>query len=296
MMKINRAFTLIELLVVIAIIAILAAILFPVFASAKLAAKKASDLSNLKQIGTGTMMYCADNDDYYARGGYPADQANPGGYWYSWREFTMPYIKNGSDKSNPYTNGKERAVGGIWRSPTEPSNSVNGYGAHNAIFPEAICGGYFSWANEQGCALGGTGKGRPSISTTQLSRPANQLIMTTNGLNPDWSNSGPTTLEGDWWFYGGEVWPPNVTGGINSGAKYEGDGNNYNQYGMPRYRYTQIANVVWADGHAKGVKKFALNWCTQVYPGFSHNPPEGYDSWSWMFSPGNPCAGQDSPL
>ena len=35
-----RAFTLIELLVVIAIIAILAAILFPVFAQAKAAAKK----------------------------------------------------------------------------------------------------------------------------------------------------------------------------------------------------------------------------------------------------------------
>jgi len=43
-----KAFTLIELLVVIAIIAILAAILFPVFAQAKLAAKKTSDLSNLK--------------------------------------------------------------------------------------------------------------------------------------------------------------------------------------------------------------------------------------------------------
>ncbi len=43
----RRAFTLIELLVVIAIIAILAAILFPVFAQAKLADKKTVDLSNL---------------------------------------------------------------------------------------------------------------------------------------------------------------------------------------------------------------------------------------------------------
>ena len=45
----NRAFTLIELLVVIAIIAILAAILFPVFAQAKLSAKKAVEISNVKQ-------------------------------------------------------------------------------------------------------------------------------------------------------------------------------------------------------------------------------------------------------
>jgi len=48
-----RAFTLIELLVVIAIIAILAAILFPVFAQAKAAAKKSSDLSNHKQLALG---------------------------------------------------------------------------------------------------------------------------------------------------------------------------------------------------------------------------------------------------
>lgn len=59
----RKAFTLIELLVVIAIIAILAAILFPVFAQAKLAAKKASDLSNLKQIVTATIMYEDDADD-----------------------------------------------------------------------------------------------------------------------------------------------------------------------------------------------------------------------------------------
>lgn len=62
---IRRAFTLIELLVVIAIIAILAAILFPVFAQAKAAAKKSSCLSNSKQIGTATMMYLQDYDDTY---------------------------------------------------------------------------------------------------------------------------------------------------------------------------------------------------------------------------------------
>jgi prepilin-type N-terminal cleavage/methylation domain-containing protein len=61
----RKGFTLIELLVVIAIIAILAAILFPVFAQAKLAAKKASDLSNLKQLGLSTMIYLNDYDDNY---------------------------------------------------------------------------------------------------------------------------------------------------------------------------------------------------------------------------------------
>lgn len=59
----RAAFTLIELLVVIAIIAILAAILFPVFARAKEAAKKANCLSNLKQLGTAWTLYLDDYDD-----------------------------------------------------------------------------------------------------------------------------------------------------------------------------------------------------------------------------------------
>ncbi len=61
----KKAFTLIELLVVIAIIAILAAILFPVFAQAKAAAKKTACLSNMKQIGTASLIYIGDSDDVF---------------------------------------------------------------------------------------------------------------------------------------------------------------------------------------------------------------------------------------
>lgn len=59
-------FTLIELLVVIAIIAILAAILFPVFAQAKVSAKTAVCISNMKQIGSAMKLYMQDFDDTYA--------------------------------------------------------------------------------------------------------------------------------------------------------------------------------------------------------------------------------------
>jgi prepilin-type N-terminal cleavage/methylation domain-containing protein len=61
----RKAFTLIELLVVIAIIAILAAILFPVFAQAKEAAKKTTGVSNLKQLATGLVLYTTDSDDTF---------------------------------------------------------------------------------------------------------------------------------------------------------------------------------------------------------------------------------------
>src|SRR3569832_289850 len=59
----RKAFTLIELLVVIAIIAILAAILFPVFAQAKRAAKKAASSQNNRQMALANVMYGADYDD-----------------------------------------------------------------------------------------------------------------------------------------------------------------------------------------------------------------------------------------
>lgn len=64
-MRSRKGFTLIELLVVIAIIAILAAILFPVFAKAREAARASSCQSNMKQIGSAIKMYLSDWDDCF---------------------------------------------------------------------------------------------------------------------------------------------------------------------------------------------------------------------------------------
>jgi prepilin-type N-terminal cleavage/methylation domain-containing protein len=95
----NKAFTLIELLVVIAIIAILAAILFPVFAQAKAAAKKSATLSNLKQNATAVAIYLSDADDVFPASAYSATpQATPqspvGTQIYSVYDALMPYTKN----------------------------------------------------------------------------------------------------------------------------------------------------------------------------------------------------------
>jgi prepilin-type N-terminal cleavage/methylation domain-containing protein len=104
MNKTKNAFTLIELLVVIAIIAILAAILFPVFAQAKAAAKKAVTLSNLKQLGTAAYLYANDYDDQL--GDTPCDNEQGDNYVLAVR--MEPYIKaNGLwiNMQSPYKDG-----------------------------------------------------------------------------------------------------------------------------------------------------------------------------------------------
>lgn len=103
----RKAFTLIELLVVIAIIAILAAILFPVFAQAKLAAKKARALSQMKQLGTAIYIYAGDYDDHFVPSSVrllnpdPADP-NPA----IWPPKVEPYVKNKELFVAHDTNGK----------------------------------------------------------------------------------------------------------------------------------------------------------------------------------------------
>jgi prepilin-type N-terminal cleavage/methylation domain-containing protein len=95
----KRAFTLIELLVVIAIIAILAAILFPVFAQAKAAAKGAASISNAKQETLAVLMYSGDSDDVLPLGtawntGHDQLCYGAGACFAVWSWSVQPYMKN----------------------------------------------------------------------------------------------------------------------------------------------------------------------------------------------------------
>lgn len=105
----KRAFTLIELLVVIAIIAILAAILFPVFAQAKAAAKQTQNLSNMKQISLAAQIYAADYDDLIPQD--PASGTNfcpsgNGGTIDRWGNYYWIFLLN------PYTKQKAAEIRG----------------------------------------------------------------------------------------------------------------------------------------------------------------------------------------
>jgi prepilin-type N-terminal cleavage/methylation domain-containing protein/prepilin-type processing-associated H-X9-DG protein len=98
----RAGFTLIELLVVIAIIAILAAILFPVFAQARERARAVSCLSNLKQLGTGLMMYTQDYDETYPSAFISVPPINGGTQaTIPYDAQLMPYIKNDQVFTDP---------------------------------------------------------------------------------------------------------------------------------------------------------------------------------------------------
>src|SRR5580698_8859977 len=113
----SKAFTLIELLVVIAIIAILAAILFPVFAQAKLAAKKTQALSNVKQLTLGILMYDNDYDDLFPLA-FEGTTTNSPHSWTGedlWGQRVQPYIKNVGIFASPTDSfGLQTPLVGSW--------------------------------------------------------------------------------------------------------------------------------------------------------------------------------------
>jgi prepilin-type N-terminal cleavage/methylation domain-containing protein len=115
-----KGFTLIELLVVIAILAILAAILFPVFARAKAAAKQTACISNIKQQGTATGLYMTDSDDLFPYAVDASDKYRPsiwaGNPAFQAQIAAMPLL---SDALQPYVKNRE-----VFKCPSDQGTKV----------------------------------------------------------------------------------------------------------------------------------------------------------------------------
>lgn len=116
----RRAFTLIELLVVIAIISILAAILFPVFARAKAAAKKTACISNLNQIGKAIVIYMGDYDDVFPHALDASDKYAPE-IWAAHPDFQnrIPYMPLMSEVLQPYLKNHD-----VFMCPSDTGTNV----------------------------------------------------------------------------------------------------------------------------------------------------------------------------
>ena len=199
MLTIRKGFTLIELLVVIAIIAILAAILFPVFAQAKAQAKKAADLSNIKQIGTAMAIYMNDTDDHWPYADmYPRPPAGSGNYgdMYRWCSAGVigPYMKNTQILTSPLDTSYTPNLAGGWSYmvPTPPrvaysisymANALSNdlLGTNSPYFPAGVTdytapiapGSYWDKFD----ATTGTPQ-TPSVTSSQPTNIANLIIVT----------------------------------------------------------------------------------------------------------------------
>lgn len=173
MKSIKCGFTLIELLVVIAIIAILAAILFPVFAQAKGAAKKASSLSNTKQLGLAVLMYQNDYDDYVPPATAWAPQATPNGYpvsfgdgWAApWSYLVLPYIKSGDVYYDP-------------QAPHTPNYGGNNSGLLNATL-------YANYGYNYVYLSAWDGTKQDVVSTNRIAHPSETVLATAKWAEPE---------------------------------------------------------------------------------------------------------------
>jgi prepilin-type N-terminal cleavage/methylation domain-containing protein/prepilin-type processing-associated H-X9-DG protein len=226
----NRAFTLIELLVVIAIIAILAAILFPVFAQAKLAAKKTAALSNAKQLGTGNMIYINDYDDMFPQG-YSVDANTP------WAANSMPAgpvtgytnVNTWADLIFPYTKSKD-----LYATPTRPSAGQDAaydwcWWCNGDKTPK-MGFGMVPPANYYNNFSGSAKLSWDGLNMSAFTQPASKLWLTEvyEGI-PDFA---------PWWFYG-----------FDSGSRSKGKAT----ADMSKISGGRLA-YVFADGHAKALK------------------------------------------
>lgn len=154
----KSGFTLIELLVVIAIIAILAAILFPVFARAREAARATSCRSNLKQIGTAMRMYSQDYDEMLTPCFYYYDPGNTVLTWFP--DLMNPYVKNAA----------------IWVCPSDAAPMVTEW--KREWLPLGVGPGFRTLRSSYGGNDAGSGMpGSTAVTEAAVEKPAERIAL-----------------------------------------------------------------------------------------------------------------------
>jgi len=214
--RFKRGFTLIELLVVIAIIAILAAILFPVFAQAREAARKSSCASNLKQIGIAFTMYAQDYD-----GGYPlhytlAPSYTSGCYWFGC--LNAGVVDKTQGMLYPYTKNHQIQLCPSFKAGFAYNGATGGYG-YNWIYlaSDTAAGRYGDW----------------SVYEAQIQRPTDCIAFT------DTATYRTTGTPGLYETF--SVAPPSSSLG-------------YGDFPSSHFRHAETTNAVFVDGHVKALK------------------------------------------
>jgi prepilin-type N-terminal cleavage/methylation domain-containing protein len=238
----SRGFTLVELLVVVGIIGVLIAILLPVLAKARAQANRVACLSNIRQLGTGILMYCNDNDGYFptcaAWGSgsyvpYPED-------WVHWQQ---------SRDINSSAIARYVGYGDQLKSLLRcPADSFEGRKPHIGIDPGQ---GPYLYSYGMNEALASNARGLSwRTKITQWRSPARKIMLTEmREIYTDAGWWGPTAPLA--WRHGTAI-----SRGTPNGLLRPGE------------RMGANVSAVFIDGHAEGINDdFACNFA-QVRPDY----------------------------